>query len=49
MWLFIPSAEKHVLLICVRDASILLTPALVVTALQIDLLPQELLQLPTSW
>jgi hypothetical protein len=23
MWLFIPSAEKHVLLICVRDASVL--------------------------
>jgi hypothetical protein len=37
------------LLICVQDASILLTPALVVTALQTDLLLQELLQLLTSW
>jgi hypothetical protein len=31
------------LLICVQDASILLTPALAVTALQTDLLLQELL------
>jgi hypothetical protein len=36
------------LLICVRDVSILLTLALAVTTLQTDLLPQELLQLPTS-
>jgi hypothetical protein len=38
-----------VLLISVQDASILLTPTLAVTALQTDLFPQELLQLPTSW